>query len=95
MRNLPGYLFLTESVLAVARTLKGTLIINDGYDYHIDVEMLKYCIGNAKDELACVKFVYLLIHALTNQNKLNLITKAGDIVGTIIWNEEQQTYIQC
>lgn len=95
MRNLPGYLFLTESVLAVARTLKGTLIINDGYDYHIDVEMLKYCIGNAKDELACAKFVYSLIHALTNQNELNLITTAGDIVGTITWNEEQQTYIQC
>ena len=95
MRNLPGYLFLTESVLAVARTLKGTLIINDGYDYHIDVEMLKYCIGNARDELACIKFVYSLIHALTNQDELNLITTAGDIVGTITWNEEQQTYIQC
>ena len=50
MHNLSGYLFFAESVLAVARTLKGTLIINDGYDYYIDVEMLKYCIGNAKDE---------------------------------------------
>ena len=95
MHNLPGYLFLAESVLAVARTLKGTLIIHDGYDYHIDVEMLKYCIGNATDELACAKFVYSLIHALTNQDELNLITTAGDIVGTITWNEEQQTYIQC
>ena len=95
MHNLPGYLFLAESVLSIARTLKGTLIINDGYDYHIDVEMLKYCIGSAKDELVCAKFVYLLIHALTNQDKLNLITTAGDIVGTITWNEEQQTYIQC
>lgn len=95
MHNLPGYLFLVESVLAVARTFKGTLIINDGHDYHIDVEILKYCIGNAKDELACAKFVYSLIHALTNQNELNLITTAGDIVGEIIWDEKQQTYKQC
>jgi hypothetical protein len=95
MHNLLGYLFLTESILAVARTLKGTLIIHDGYNYHIDVEMLKYCIGNAKDELTCAKFVYSLIHALTNQNKLNLTTTAGDIVGTITWNEKEQTYIQC
>lgn len=95
MRNLPGYLFLTESVLAVARTFKDTLIINDGYDYHIDVEMLKYCIVNAKNELACAKFVFSLIHALTKQDELNLITTAGDIVGTITWDEEQQTYIQC
>ena len=95
MHNLSGYLFFAESVLAVARTFKGTLIINDGYDYYIDVKMLKYCICNAKDELACAKFVFSLIHALTNQNELNLITTAGDIVGTITWNEEQQTYIQC
>ena len=95
MHNLPGYIFLAESILAVARTLKGTLIINDGYDYHIDVEMLKYWLSNARDELACIKFVYSLIHALTNQDELNLITTAGDIVGTITWNEEQQTYIQC
>ena len=94
MHNLLRYLFLTESILAVARTLKGTLIIHDGYNYHIDVEILRYCIGNAKDELACAKFVYSLIYALTNQNKLNLTTTAGDIVGTITWNEEQQTYIQ-
>lgn len=95
MRNLPGYIFFTESILAVARTLKGTLIIHDGYGYYIDVEMLKYCIGKAKDELACARFVFGLIHALTKKDELNLITTAGDIVGTITWNEEQQTYIQC
>ena len=95
MRNLPGYLFLTETVLAVARTLKGTLIINDGYDYYIDVEMLKYCIGNAKDELACANFVFALIHALTKKDELDLITTAGDIVGKITWDEKQQTYTQC
>lgn len=95
MLNLPGYIFITESILAISRTLKGTLIIHDGYDYYIDVEILKYCIGKAKDELACANFVFALIHALTKKDELNLITTAGDIVGTITWNEEQQTYIQC
>ena len=95
MNNLPGYIFLNESILAVARTLKDTLIIHDGYDYYIDLEMLKYCIGKAKDELACARFVFALIHALTKKDELDFITTAGDIVGKITWDEKQQTYTQC
>ena len=97
MKNLTSYIFITECVLSLAKSLKGSLILYDGYEYYVDAEVFKYCIqGSPKnmDEFIIFKILCSLIHGVTEQDKVTLLTSNGDIVGTLLWDEETEKYEQ-
>ena len=94
MENLSSYIFLTECILSLAKSLKGSLIVYDGFDYYIDADVFMYCVEKAPgqvDDSTIYKILCSIIHGTTELDNISIL-RDGYLVGKLVWNNNDDIY---
>lgn len=93
MRNLNTYIFATNFVALIAKDLNGTLVreLKDG-TYYLDKDCFNQFISEKDKTQNVFQLVCSIVHALTQQDELDIVRDGLVVVDTVVWNEDGFIY---